>query len=120
MIEAGTRRRNQPAPPHVVCEALLHPDRDPCRPWLDLLHDEVRPEVLHVVEPHLVLWSSLWVRRPDAQVRFDLPHDAGHAGTDLRWTLLVDGELPEPPLLGHLRKRLNQLVNANLRYTFGQ
>lgn len=120
MLEAGSRRKNQPAPPHIVCEALQHPDRDPRRPWLELLHDEVRPDILLVDAPHLVLWSSLWTRRPDAQVRFDLPHDAGHTGTDLRWTLLVADVLPDPPLLGHMRKRLNQLVNANLRYTFGQ
>ena len=39
---------------------------------------------------------------------------------DLRWTLLVEEPLPDPSLLGHLRKRLNELINANLRYTFGQ
>jgi hypothetical protein len=27
---------------------------------------------------------------------------------------------PGDALTGHLRKRLNQLINANLRYTFGQ
>lgn len=120
MLEAGSRRKNQPAPPRIICEALQHPDRDPRRPWLQLLHDEVRPDILLVDAPHLILWSSLWTRRPDAQVRFDLPHDAGRAGTDLRWTLLVADALPDPPLLGHMRKRLNQLINANLRYTFGQ
>lgn len=52
-------------------------------------------------------------------VRFDLPSDGG-GGTDLRWTLLVAEPLPESSLLGHMCKRLNQLINANLRYTFGQ
>ncbi|MEV4544807.1 hypothetical protein [Micromonospora echinaurantiaca] len=28
--------------------------------------------------------------------------------------------LPDQSLLGHLRKRMNQLVNGNLRRTFGQ
>ncbi|MDZ5446611.1 hypothetical protein U2F26_28460 [Micromonospora sp. 4G57] len=65
------------------------------------------------------MWSSLWHKRPDALVRLDLPSD-GSAGTDLRWTLFVAEPMPEPPLLGHLRKRLNQLINANLRHTFGQ
>jgi hypothetical protein len=32
----------------------------------------------------------------------------------------VADTLPEPSLLGHMRMRLNQLINANLRYTFGQ
>ncbi len=120
VLEAGSRRRNQPAPPHVVCEALLAPDRDPHRPWLELLHDEQRPEVLTLDAPHLLVWSSLWPVRPDARLRFELPWDAAHQGTDLRWTLLVEDQLPEPSSLGHLRRRVNQLINANLRYTFGQ
>lgn len=119
MIEVGSRRRGQPAPPQVIFEALIEPDRDPARPWLHLLGDEQRPRILETTPPDLVIWSSLWIKRPDAQVRFDLPSD-GRQGTDLRWTLLVDEPVPEPALLGHLRKRLNQLINANLRYTFGQ
>lgn len=119
-VEAGSRSRNQPAPPWAVFEALVDPDRDPARPWLHLLADEQRPLVLQQRRPDLVLWSSLWVRRPDAQVRFDLPADRPGSGTDLRWTLLVQEPLPEAALLGHLRKRLNVLVNASLRYSFGQ
>ena len=119
MLEAGGRTRSQPPPPAVVFEALTEPDRDPARPWLRLLDDEQSPQVLHAEHPRLVVWSSLWPRRPDAQVRFDLVSDGGQ-GTQLRWTLLVAEPLPGPSLLGHLRKRLNQLINANLRYTFGQ
>ncbi|MGY1832126.1 hypothetical protein ACI8AA_17085 [Geodermatophilus sp. SYSU D01180] len=120
MIEAGTGRRDQPAPPHVVFAVLTEPDRDPARPWLRLLDDEHPPAVLRAERPHLVVWSSLWPRRPDAQVRFDvLPRDPAH-GTDLRWTLLVGEPLPDASLLGHLRKRINQLVTADLRYSFGQ
>ncbi|MEU5949416.1 hypothetical protein ABZ793_28170 [Micromonospora sp. NPDC047465] len=52
-------------------------------------------------------------------MRFDLESD-GREGTQLRWTLLVAEPLPDPSLLGHLRKRLNELINANLRCTFGQ
>lgn len=55
----------------------------------------------------------MWVERPDARVRF-----CG-GGTQLRWTLLLDEPLPAHSLLGHLRKRLNVLINGNLRYTFG-
>ncbi|WBB65203.1 hypothetical protein [Micromonospora sp. WMMD812] len=119
MREAGTRKRNQPAPPHVVFAALTEPDGDPARPWLLLLDDEQPPRTLRAQEPHLVVWSSIWPKRPDAEVRFDLPSD-GATGTDLRWTLFLEEPLPEPSLLGHLRKRINQLINANLRYTFGQ
>jgi hypothetical protein len=119
MLEAGSRKRNQPAPPRVLFEALTEPDRDPARPWLRLLDDEQRPRIVQAEQPQLVVWSSLWPKRPDALVRFDLPSD-GASGTDLRWTLLVREPMPEPALLGHLRKRLNELINASLRFTFGQ
>ena len=120
MIEVGARRRNQPAPPHVLFEALTQPDRDPARPWLLLLDDERRPEVLEAVEPDRVVWSSLWHRRPDARIRFELPRARDGQGTDLRWVLLVDEPPPDASLGGHLRRRINQLINAELRYTFGQ
>jgi hypothetical protein len=118
VVEVGRRKRNQPAPPHIVFEALTQPDRDPARPWLHLLDDEIRPRVVQASEPSLVVWSSVWIKRTDATIRFDLP--AGGQGTDLCWTLLVDEPVPDDAVLGHMRKRLNQLINANLRYTFGQ
>ncbi len=120
MIELGRRRRNQPAPPHVVFEALTDPDRDRARRWLVLLPDEQRPVVLEAEEPHAVTWSSLWPRRPDVRIRFSLPPEEGGSGTDLEWVLLVDEPVPDASLLGHLRYRLNHLVNADLRYSFGQ
>jgi hypothetical protein len=98
---------------------LTDPDRDSDRPWLLLLDDERSPHLIDVDESHSVVWSSLWEKRPDARVRFDLASD-GAGGTRLRWTLLVEEPMPDPSLLGHLRKRLNELINANLRYTFGQ
>ncbi len=119
MIEIGSRRRNQPAPPHVVFDALTDPDRDPSRPWLELLDDEQRPRVIDADRPGTVVWSTLWPARPDAIVEFDLPGDGG-SGTALRWTLRVDEPTPDAALTGHLRKRMNQLINANLRYSFGQ
>jgi hypothetical protein len=118
VIEAGSRARTQPPPPHVVFEALIDPDRDPRRPWLLLLDDEQRPRVLRALPAHLVVWSSLWPARPDAEVHFDL--EPADAGTRLRWTLLVDEPLPDESKLGHLRKRLNELINGNLRGSFGQ
>ena len=119
VIEIGRRRRNQPAPPHVLFEALTNPDRDPVRPWLQLLDDEVRPKVLRATEYSSVVWSSLWLERPDAIVQFDLPPDAG-SGTALCWSMFVEEPLPGEELIGHMRKRVNELINANLRYTFGQ
>lgn len=120
VIEVGRRRRNQPAPPRVVFEALVLPYRDPTREWLKLAFDERPPEIVQSREPDLVVWSSLWGSRPDAVIRFELPLGAGGQGTDLTWTLLTDEPAPEPILIGHLRKRINTLINAELRYSFGQ
>ena len=69
--------------------------------------------------PSTLVWSSLWIKRPDATVTFDLPSSAD-GGTDLQWELHVEEPAPDDALVGHMRKRLNQLINANLRYTFGQ
>lgn len=119
VLEAGKRKRNQPAPPFAVFEALTEPHREPRRQWLLLLDDEVEPAILEQSNPDLVVWSSIWTKRPDARIRFDLPSD-GVGGTDLCWTMTVDGPIPDAPLLGHMRKRVNTLINANLRYAFGQ
>jgi hypothetical protein len=102
----------------VVFQALIEPDRDPRRPWLLLLADEQRPRVVRAVPVRTIVWSSLWPSRPDAEVHFDL--EPAGAETRLRWTLLVDEPLPDDSKLGHLRKRLNELINGNLRATFGQ
>jgi hypothetical protein len=109
--------KRQPAPTWVAFESLSQPTRPDGRRWLDLLDDEHAPQILEAQEPTLVVWSSIWNRRPDARVRFDLDGDS--SGTDLRWTLLVDEPEPGPELTGHMCKRLNQLINAELRYSFG-
>jgi hypothetical protein len=119
VIEIGSRKRNQPAPPYTVFEALATPNRDPSRPWLILLDDEHPPKVIHSEFPSTLVRSSLWNKRADATVEFTLP-DGAQSGTDLRWTLRVEDPPPDDAMIGHMRKRLNQLINANLRYTFGQ
>lgn len=100
-------------------EALTQPHRDASRPWLILLDDEREPAVIEVDAPKLVVWSSLWPLRPSARIRFELPSDEG-SGTDLRWTLEVEPPAPDESAVGHMRKRINQLINANLRFAFGQ
>ncbi|NMO04535.1 hypothetical protein HH308_25270 [Gordonia sp. TBRC 11910] len=117
MERIGQRKRNLPAPPHAVSDDLVNPHRSAVRPWLILLDDEMEPEVLDSRAPDRVAWSSLWKRRPDARIHFELADADG--GTDLMWTLDVDGELPDASLTGHLRKRMNVLINANLRFTYG-
>lgn len=120
MIELGSRKRNLPAPPHVVFADLAAPRSAGIRAWLDLLDDEVAPVVLESSEPSQVVWSSLWLRRPDARITFELPPGDPAGGTDLRWTLTADEPTPDDSLTGHMRKRINTLIHANLRYTYGQ
>jgi hypothetical protein len=35
-------------------------------------------------------------------------------------TLYVDEPVPDASLVGHMRKRIGELINANLRFTYGQ
>lgn len=108
----------QPPPPRIVFDALMDPDHVSRRPWLELLPDEQRPTVTESNPPTSLTWSSIFTQRPDAVIRFELLGD--NSGTRLRWMLYVDEPLPDEPLTGHMRKRINELINANLRYTFGQ
>ena len=119
MHPIGSRRRGLPAPPHAVFEALSEPTRDPTRPWLTLLPDEQPPRILEAGAFDFVVWSSIWAARPDAVIRFDIDPDAG-GGTFLRWTVLVANPVPDDTAIDHWRHRVNVLVNANLRATFGQ
>lgn len=118
MLELGSRTRTQPPPASIVWRSLTRP-RDPAaRQWLDLLDDEVDPRILESVEPTLVVWSSLWPDRPDESIRFDiLP---AHQGCQLRWTLLTAGSRPTESKVGHMRFRLNVLINDRLRRSYGQ
>lgn len=115
VIVLGTRSKSQPPPPHVVLEALAAPDRVPQRHWLTLLYDEVEPTVLPI-EGASLLWSSICTKRPDAQVHSHV--QGSESGSDLRWTLL-DVDDPGPALTGHMCKRLNELINRDLRCSFG-
>lgn len=118
MIELGSRERTQSPPPHIVWESLTDPRRPGGRQWLDLRPDEVEPRILRAVEPELVVWSSLWPERPDDEIRFDIRPTENRCS--LRWTLLTPGEAPEQAVIDALRHRLNLLINAQLRFSFGQ
>jgi hypothetical protein len=82
-----------------------------------LLDDERSPKLIDAEKPSFIVWSSLWGKRPDARIRFDLASD-GEAGTQLRWTLLLEEPMPDPSLLGHLRKRLNELIKMLMSWTW--
>ncbi|MEU7144363.1 hypothetical protein ABZ942_33305 [Nocardia sp. NPDC046473] len=119
MIEIGSRARRLPAPPFVVWESLTEPRRPQARAWLELLSDEVEPRILEADKPHTVVWSSLWPSRPDDQVHFELTAVKG-GDTLLKFTLLTPDEAPDQSKTGHLRRRLNQLLFADLRFSYGQ
>lgn len=104
----------------MLFEALTQPQRDAARPWLFLLDDEAPPMVVEAAPPHFLVWSSLWPRRSDVRIRFELPADRSRQGTDLVWTLLADEPSPDESLVGHMRKRVNQLINRDLRLSLGQ
>jgi hypothetical protein len=74
--------------------------------------------IVEAESPTLVVWSSLWPSRPNDQVHFQLTAVAGE--TLLRFTLLTPAELPDQSKTGHLRRRLNQLLFADLRFSYGQ
>jgi hypothetical protein len=118
VVEIGSRERGQPAPPHVVWQSLAEPRRVGGRPWLELLDDEMEPAVLDATSPDLVVWSSIWLSRPHDLIRFDL-RPAGSA-TALRWTVTTTGPAPDGSKAGHIRRRMNVLINEKLRYSYGQ
>ena len=114
----GRRTRNLPAPPQVVWTSLVAPHQPGTRPWLNLLGDEVEPQMLSSTEHVEVIWTSLWPSRPLDEVRLHLTASGG--GTDLEFTLLSPDEPPDDSKLGHLRRRLNVLLFADLRFSYGQ
>ncbi|WP_103352281.1 hypothetical protein [Amycolatopsis sp. CA-128772] len=119
MIEFGSRARTLPAPPPVVWESIVEPRRPGARPWLRLLADEVEPRVLTAEKPSHAAWSSLWPSRPDDQIHFALTASRD-GGTLLRFSLLTPAEAPDQSKTGHLRRRVNHLLFADLRYSYGQ
>jgi hypothetical protein len=102
----------------VVWESLMDPRRHGCRPWLNLLGDEVDPRILHAGKPSRVVWSSLWPSRPNDEIHFELT--AVGSKTLLRFTLLTPEAAPDASKTGHLRRRLNQVLFADLRFSYGQ
>lgn len=65
------------------------------------------------------MWCPPWARLgccPAAS--FELP--AVGSETLLRFTLLTPEALPEAGKIGHLRRRLNHLLFADLSFSYGQ
>lgn len=116
----GTRAQRLPAPPHVVWRSLAVPDEPRTRPWLApaLLADEMVPQVLEAHEPRSLVWSTLWPHRPDDRILLETGAAPG-GDTRLRFTHLSPHPRPTEATVGHLRKRVNQLLFADLRFSYG-
>jgi hypothetical protein len=109
------RSRRQPPPAWAIYEALSDPIADQARrEWLDLRDGELPPRVVQAVFPSLVVWASLWPDRPDDQIRFDIEDQR------LTWTLLGEASAGDEERLDQLRYRLDVMINADLRISFGQ
>jgi hypothetical protein len=96
----------------------VRPRQPGTREWLDLLADEAEPLVLDAEQPGRVVWSSLRPSRPRDEVHFELTPVGSE--TLLRFTLLTPDELPDESKVGHLRRRLNQILFSGLRLSYGQ
>jgi hypothetical protein len=119
VTEYGKRTRRLPAPPHIVWQDLVHPATTGPRVWLDLRDDEVTPRVVESEAPGRVVWSSLWPHRPEDRVVLEL----APAGSDtaLTFTLFAVGDDgPDESTTGHIRHRVNHLLFADLRFSYGQ
>jgi hypothetical protein len=60
----------------------------------------------------------LWPSRPNDEVHLELT--AAGSETSLRFRLLTPDNPPDESKTGHLRRRLNELLFADLRFSYGQ
>lgn len=75
--------------------------------------------MLDAVEPDLVLWDSIWRSDPELAIRLDLVGSAA-PDTSLTWTLLAPNAALDPTVLKLRCRRLQELINRDLGYSFGQ
>ncbi|MDQ6614144.1 MAG: hypothetical protein M3083_05205 [Actinomycetota bacterium] len=117
LAELARRSKTQAPPPWVVSEALRYARRHDSGEWFDTRPGEIIPSVLQYQRPSLVVWSSIWPDQPQLQIRFDI--EASGAGSLVTWTLLGREGLSDAHVQ-HLRHRLNELINGQLRESFDQ
>jgi hypothetical protein len=109
-----SRSKTHAPPASAIYEALSDPLADQARrEWLDLRDGELPPRVIQAVFPSLVIWASLWPDRPDDQIRFDIEDQR------ITWTLMGDASGEDEDRLDQLRYRLDMMINADLRISFG-
>jgi hypothetical protein len=118
MITIMSASRAQAPPANVIFESLTDPNHEGSRIWLNVRNDELWPSILEAVEASRATWSSIWPERPDARIQFDI-RKAG-SGTMLRWSITVAPPEPDEILAERMTKRINQIINRDLRKSFGQ
>lgn len=71
--------------------------------------------------PPPIVWDSLTSpEKSGARPWLDLELAADGTETLLRFTLLTPDERPDDSKTGHIRRRINQLLFADLRFSYGQ
>jgi hypothetical protein len=113
------RRKAQAPTPSAVFESLAEPQLPGARRWLHLSADETAPEVTATVPHSAVAWSSIWPDHPELVIEFHLGPGPG-GGTDLEWRLLSPRESPGDAAVRCLQRRMNEIVNRDLRLSYGQ
>lgn len=72
-----------------------------------------RPGSFGLYFPSLAVWASLWSDRPDDQIRFAIEDQR------LTWTLMGEATDEDEERPDQLRYRLDVMINADLRISFG-
>lgn len=114
------RTRSLPAPVGIVHADLIRPTTDGPRAWLKLLPDEV-PPVTHPGGDLTLVWASIWTRHPELTIHLTCTPDG--AGCRLRFVVHAPDATPgvdDDAWIGHIRRRLNQLLFGELRFSYGQ
>jgi hypothetical protein len=112
------RRRKQPMPPRVLFDTLCTPTSGQPREWLHLQPPEQTPVVLRASATDEVVWSSLWPDVREASIRFVIEQDG--PGSRLTWAIELPDDLVDDAKRKHLRRRVDELINRDLRLAFGQ
>ena len=117
-FELGRRTRGLPPPPWVVCGSRCpsRAVRAPARGW-SLLDDEVEPRILDEQKAGSRGLVVAVAENPDQLIRFELAPEGDGTGLTVGADLAGRARLER---VGHRRFRLNHLLFADLRYSYGQ
>ncbi len=114
MVVVASKEKGHAPPPHLIWDCLNEPSEPADHPWLVLIDSEVAPRVLEANRSGLVVWSSPWPDRPRDQIQVTSTSDGD--GARVRWTWATPDPPPDEATVRARRHRLNQVVNADLRF----